>query len=998
MNNLISILLVLSCSILFAQQKQEFEEYALQDTNNLSSRKIVNIINSNSTSNSIIFGDSYIFSPEYAGAYPTATYLDSTRFVVVYQPGFYDRHGTAIVGTVTGNMITYGNPYVFSNRRPGRCYITTLDSDHFVIAWWDRNYGQNTYYHGKCVVGTVSGDNITFGAKYDFSNTVQILTSFYGPNISLTSLDSIRFAIAYQDYSNSDYGASKIGTVSGTIISFGPKYFFNSGCTHNINTTTLDTSHFVVAYFDCDTSLSYTAIIGVVSGSNITYNSEYAFFDGSGNSYSISNIDTSNFIIAYRDLSNNSQGESIFATISGPDHAISYSNTSAFGSERVSAISTTRLTNNQFVIAYWSSPSRDGTAIVGEIMGNNIIFGPESDFNQQGSMVIPSAVTLSEDRFVVAYQYHVSGTWAGDLWGKANVGFVIESPTITTIHSDTACSDSINIPISVKDMNNVTGFSLILNYDTLSLAYTGYQNFNTVLNDDSLSVTCINGGISMSWNSNTPVNISSDILIELLFTATDLYNQETEELIWDDTNSYYIDSIGDSLFTIFNSGQITIDPIPVDAGLITGADSICQGADEIIYQIDSIPNTNSYIWSLVPDIAGEIIGSDTIITIDFSDSFNGEAILSVYGSNTCGNGISSSLIIDVIAYPTSNAGYDDTICEGESYTLLGLASNCTHSYWNTFGDGNFDDRYILNATYSPGPTDIQNGYVDIVLFAYAISPCFGEVGDTMTLIIEQKPVVIVGEDIEICEGDSVLLSGYAENYTSIYWTTSGDGYFDNPELLTPTYYPDTIDLNSSMVFLTLTAFPNLPCLAEGADSLVLFFISPLSQPVTPEGPTIIDLDIIQTSEYTTSQVLNATVYNWDLYPSEAGIIESNDTVGIVIWESSYIGIDAYVSVNVSNDCGYSNSDSLSINISPVQITDNYNLDIIVYPNPTNNYLSITVKQKLIKEINIYNHINQKVLNNSNYSGIVDISKLETGIYIIEIITSENLIRQKVIKR
>lgn len=1002
------IVILLSCGVLFAQTMEELENWTQQQTENFNAKDVVNFMNSSSSSSthdSIIFGDSYIFSYEYSGR-PVATYLDSTHFVVVYQPEYYVRHGTAVVGTVSGNTISYGDPYVFNNEWTGICYLTTLDSNHFVIAYWDYDLGNNTYYNGNCIVGTVSGENISFGAKYDFSGTVQILASYYGPTISLTSLDFSHFVLAYKDHNNFGFGASMIGTVSGNIISYGAKYVFNQGLTTNISTTSLDTNLFVIAYYD--SSYYGTAIVGNVLGTNISYNSKYVFHQGGSPNYSICNLDSNHFVIVYRGLGLNPFGNVILGTLYGPEHIISYSDTYVFSYNWISNISTSRINEYQFLIAYVSNIpdtiSDKGTAIVGSTLENNIVFGSESIFHQ--GVCIPSATTLSEDRIVVAYLYHTPGTPASFFWGKANVGIILNSPIISSVISESVCPDSITIPITVQDMNDVTDFSLIINYDTTNISFIGYQNFNTQLNEDSLSVTDINGEITIAWNSATPVSIESDTLIGLLFSATNVYNQITANFIWDDTNSYYLDSTGVSLVTIFNNGQITINPIPADAGLITGADNICQGTGELIYHIDSIPNANIYNWSLIPDTAGEIIGSDTIITINFSDSFYGEATLSVYGSNTCGDGISSSLIINVIANPTSNAGYDDEICEGESYTLSGSASNCTHTYWNTFSDGSFDDPFILNATYTPGSGDIQNGYADLVLFAYAISPCLGEVGDTMTLIIEQKPIAVAGENAEICEGGSYMLSGFANNYSSILWTTSGDGVFDDPAFLAATYSPGTDDISLSMVNLILTAYLNSPCTGEEADTLELSIINYPEQPQIPKGPIAIDLDATQTSEYTITQAANATSYEWFLEPYEVGFIGGADTIGTVYWNSGYVGLSAYVYVVAINDCGELSSDTLAISVSPVGISNSNNnkTEIRISPNPSDGSFNISIKGATNDiDLTVMNSegqiiLQKKLINTTdNFVYKIDISNNPSGNYFLKFeINNSNLYRRVII--
>jgi hypothetical protein len=95
----------------------------------------------------------------------------------------------------------------------------------------------------------------------------------------------------------------------------------------------------------------------------------------------------------------------------------------------------------------------------------------------------------------------------------------------------------------------------------------------------------------------------------------------------------------------------------------------------------------------------------------------------------------ATLTIEVIGFPQANAGPDVSICENTSHTLNGSALNYSTTVWTSEGDGTFDDPFILNATYTPGPADIENGSVQLKLYAMAISPCiFAEVDEMMIFI------------------------------------------------------------------------------------------------------------------------------------------------------------------------------------------------------------------------------------------------------------------------
>lgn len=86
---------------------------------------------------------------------------------------------------------------------------------------------------------------------------------------------------------------------------------------------------------------------------------------------------------------------------------------------------------------------------------------------------------------------------------------------------------------------------------------------------------------------------------------------------------------------------LTVNPLPGAAGIITGTPVLCQGSTDVAYSVGTIPNVSSYSWTLTPVVAGTINGNTKSITINWSSTFTGTAILTVEGVNNCGNGISS---------------------------------------------------------------------------------------------------------------------------------------------------------------------------------------------------------------------------------------------------------------------------------------------------------------------------------------------------------------------
>ena len=114
-----------------------------------------------------------------------------------------------------------------------------------------------------------------------------------------------------------------------------------------------------------------------------------------------------------------------------------------------------------------------------------------------------------------------------------------------------------------------------------------------------------------------------------------------------------------------------------------------------------------------------------------NDISNGSVVLTVTasGNTPCGD-ISDDMILTIIPAAITNAGLDDNICEGQTFTLSGSGLNNNGYVWSTSGDGVFSDITIANPVYTPGINDILNGSVVLTITASGNNPC-GDVSDDM---------------------------------------------------------------------------------------------------------------------------------------------------------------------------------------------------------------------------------------------------------------------------
>jgi PKD repeat protein len=135
--------------------------------------------------------------------------------------------------------------------------------------------------------------------------------------------------------------------------------------------------------------------------------------------------------------------------------------------------------------------------------------------------------------------------------------------------------------------------------------------------------------------------------------------------------------------------SFTINPLPTPAGDIDGIPSLCQGQAAVeTYTVPPITNVDDYVWS-VPTGATITGGNGTnTITISFpANATSGN--ITVYGTNSCGQGTSSFLYVEVKSIPADATTISGpaSACEGDEITLTEPAITYADIYVWTMENG-----------------------------------------------------------------------------------------------------------------------------------------------------------------------------------------------------------------------------------------------------------------------------------------------------------------------
>ena len=212
------------------------------------------------------FGTPVVFNAA-ATEHTAITYDTSNdKVVIFYKDAGNSSYGTSIVGTVSGTSISFGSEVVFNSRNTQWTQATFDTNAGKVVVSYQDTGGTSD---GKANVGTVSGTSISFGSQATFASTnASYVAATYDANAQ-------KHVMCYRDNSASDYGKAVVGTVSGTNITFGSDATFNSANTSDIHNTFESTNNkVIIAYKDGGDSDKANAVVGTVSGTSISFGSE----------------------------------------------------------------------------------------------------------------------------------------------------------------------------------------------------------------------------------------------------------------------------------------------------------------------------------------------------------------------------------------------------------------------------------------------------------------------------------------------------------------------------------------------------------------------------------------------------------------------------------------------------------------------------------------------------------------------------------------------------
>jgi hypothetical protein len=334
-----------------------------------------------------------------------------------------------------------------------------------------------------------------------------------------------------------------------------------------------------------------------------------------------------------------------------------------------------------------------------------------------------------------------------------------------------------------------------------------------------------------------------------------------------------------------------------------------------------------------------------------------------------------------VAEMAANVSSDfQAICPGEPVELTStvFGGSGTFTYTWTSDPAGFSSSEAI-VTVNPVVTTTYHLEVsDGTLFAT----------DQFTILVHPSPVVNLGADATICQGQNAVLNA-GEGFTSYLWSTGET---------TP-----TIEASVQGSY-SVTVTNEFNCSAS--DTLNLTVTQFPVKPVIASGPATVDNYVATTSTYTVAEDPNATSYQWAVTPAAAGTTSSTGMDGEFSWAAGFTG-SVQVTATGVNDCATSEvSNAFSTVIYTSQGLNEISGDgqIIIYPNPTDGKITLSLPSQkafsgdlTLTEAGgavVYNRASVTISEGNNLT--LDLGQLSKGIYSLKLTSKSAVYSGRVI--
>ena len=271
---------------------------------------------------------------------------------------------------------------------------------------------------------------------------------------------------------------------------------------------------------------------------------------------------------------------------------------------------------------------------------------------------------------------------------------------------------------------------------------------------------------------------------------------------------------------------------------------------------------------------------------------------------------------------------DKAVDEGGRIQLHGSVAdkdcNVETVLWEA-SKGRFDDPRSLDPVYCAPLTDLCEGE-DVVITLTATDRCGATGKDSFVLHIinvNHPPLVEAGNDVTIDEGETILLAAIASDpdgdSLTYRWSAEYDkGTFEHASLLRGVYTaPLTDRCDGERIVLTLTVIDS--CGATVCDSLVVHVRNKNAAPIVELGPAMLvdEGAALKMAPVVSDPECDLLVYRWTASKGTFDNPCAATPCYIAPLVDSCTGEDVLITLTVTDPCGLSSCDTLSVHVANV---------------------------------------------------------------------------------
>ncbi|OJW80941.1 MAG: hypothetical protein BGO69_19860 [Bacteroidetes bacterium 46-16] len=354
--------------------------------------------------------------------------------------------------------------------------------------------------------------------------------------------------------------------------------------------------------------------------------------------------------------------------------------------------------------------------------------------------------------------------------------------------------------------------------------------------------------------------------------------------------------------------NITIKPLPVTPGAITGTTPVCQGQSGVAYSVTNDP-TVTYTWTY-SGTGATIIGTGNAITMNFGATATG-GTLSVTATNSCGTSTPSTFAIVVNPLPAPPSAITGTspVCQGDVGVAYSVINDPTVTYnWSYTGTG-----VTINGTTNAVTLDFSTTATSGTLSVTATNGCGTSLASNFSIQVNPlplQPAAFITSSDTVCQGQNGVVYTVPNDPTVTYtWTYSGTG-----ATIAGSGNSVALTFSNTATSGTLSVVANNAC-GTSLPTTIDITVNPL--PTTPGAITGVS-PVCQGDVGVPYSVTNdpTVTYNWAYSGLNTSIVGSGNAITLSFGTNATSGT---LSVTATNACGTSTASTFAITVNPLPL-------------------------------------------------------------------------------